>query len=136
MPLTSIPIPLPLNPFPLPSHPALDFYTLYGQKFPKTPEQWKTTNWEDFYSKDYGPFPTITREMLSLNIVSDSEKGTHEIHAEFLTKLPSSKGVVELPQAFVYTLGEADEGKGTSGWQIRELRCYYDLRTWEGAGGK
>lgn len=85
------------------------------------------------------PFTTpISRDLKSLIIVSDDEKGTHEIHAEFLTKLPveGGEGVVELPQSFVYVLGEADEGKGLDGLQIRELRNFYDVGVWERAAAR
>lgn len=69
-------------------------------------------------------------------MVSDDEKATHTIHIEVLTKLPVEGKAVDWPQAFAYTLGKADEGKGTVGLQFRELRCYYDLGIWEEAVGK
>lgn len=34
--------------------------------------------------------------------------------------------VVEVPQSFIHTLGNADEGKGTDGLQIRQLRNYFE----------
>lgn len=43
------------------------------------------------------------------------------------------KAVVVVPQSFVYTVRKADQGEGTEGLQFRELRCFYDLRTLEGA---
>ncbi|KAM3422773.1 hypothetical protein BST61_g255 [Cercospora zeina] len=73
------------------------------------------------------------------------EKYEYSIHVEFMTRLYTTSttaaadndkdvAVVEVPQSFVYVLGEAEgEGKGTLGLQIRELRNYYDLRTLEGA---
>lgn len=79
--------------------------------------------------------PKLDRDLISMIIVSDDERGTHAIHTVWLTRLPAygGKRTVELPQAFVHTLGKADEGKGTMGMQIRELRNYYDYGVWERA---
>ena len=159
MTLTALAVPLPLTPESVNAHIALQFYSAYGQKFPKTEEQWQTQDFEEFYSADcktilvdhsvlsggaaswqyfrklYLKYPKVERDILSIIVVSDDAAETHKIHAEFLTKLHTAKGVVELPQSFVYTLGKADEGKGTLGLQFRELRNYYDLRTLEEALG-
>lgn len=162
MPLKALAIPLPITPEVIQSHPALQFYAIYGRKFPTTDSQWQTQDFEEFYSADcktilpnnkvlstgqtgwdffrrlYSTFPKVERELRSGIVVSDEEvEGKYEIHVEFITKLfTAEKGVVELPQSFVYVLGKADEGKGTLGLQIRELRNYYDLRTLEEALGE
>lgn len=72
--------------------------------------------------------------MLSMIVVTEGES-LYRIHAEFITKLQveGEERMVESPQAFVYTLGQADAEKGTQGMQFRELRNYYDLRTLESA---
>ena len=72
--------------------------------------------------------------MLSMILVTEGES-LYKFHVEIITKLQAEGGkrVVEVPQAFVYTLGMADAGKGTQGLQFRELRNYYDLRTLESA---
>ncbi|PPJ57227.1 hypothetical protein CBER1_02782 [Cercospora berteroae] len=173
MPLKALAIPLPITPEVVQSHPALQFYAIYGRKFPTTDSQWQTQDFEEFYSSDcktllpnnkilstgeagwehfrrlYSTFPKVERELRSgIVVYSDDEdkgkwKGKYEIHVEFITKLYTTAddekdggGVVELPQSFVYVLGKADEGKGTLGLQIRELRNYYDLRTLEEALGE
>ncbi|KAK4631758.1 hypothetical protein CLAFUW4_03115 [Fulvia fulva] len=151
-------VPLPIRPESANSHPALRFYAEYGQNFPKTEEAWATTPWESYYSADcrmrmvdgtyieggakcwqffrklYARFPAVEREMLSMIVVTEGES-LYRIHAEFITKLQveGEERMVESPQAFVYTLGQADAEKGTQGMQFRELRNYYDLRTLESA---
>ncbi|KAI5367402.1 Putative NTF2-like domain superfamily protein [Septoria linicola] len=174
MPQSALVVPLPLSPSTLPNHPALQFYSTYGQNFPQTDSQRDTQEFEAFYSADcktilpnykiieggqaswnffrklYAKFPKVEREILSLVVVSsdDGDGGgnkKHSIHAELMTKLylegqagekDGRSEVVHVPQSFVYVLGKADAGKGTLGWQIRELRNYYDLRTMEGALGE
>ncbi|KAF2216272.1 hypothetical protein CERZMDRAFT_93567 [Cercospora zeae-maydis SCOH1-5] len=186
MPLTALAIPLPITPTIINSHPALQFYAIYGQNFPTTASQWQQqppNYWEAFYAADcktflvdgtvlttgeasweyfrtlYSRFPKVERELKSGIVVSSSDqdeddevggggKYKNSIHVELTTKLFPSVAdegdddvvvAVELPQSFVYVLGKADEkeeeedGKGTLGLQIRELRNYYDLRTLEGA---
>lgn len=159
MPQTVFTVPFPLNPAFIKDHPVLQFYALYGQKFPKTKEQWETVPFEDWYAKDcqtilvdgtiisggqeswdyfrnlYARFPKVEREVLSFIVVGDDEKHEYKLHANFNTKLfaDGGKRIVEVPQSFVYTVGRADAGKGTDGFQFRELRNYYDLRTLESA---
>lgn len=86
-------------------------------------EMWK------FFGSLYSAFPKVTRDLLSFIVVSDDDAGTHQIHTQFVTSLhldASGQRKIDVPQAFVYTLGKADEGKGTEGLQFVELRNYYD----------
>jgi hypothetical protein len=64
-------------------------------------------------------------------IVSDDESGNSTLFGEFATSLVRTDGKgakeeVKLPQAFVYEIREAEEGKGWGGLQIWEIRCYFD----------
>ncbi|SMQ47988.1 unnamed protein product [Zymoseptoria tritici ST99CH_1A5] len=149
----------PLTPEAVCSHPVLGFYAAYGQAFPKTPEEWRTVPFEDWYSADcqtiqvngtvidggeqswdffrrlYASFPKVEREVLSFIVEEDETNQVYKLHATFTTKLFADEGrrIVEVPQSFIYTLGKADPGKGTQGLQFRELRNYYDMRTLESA---
>lgn len=160
MPQTAFPVSFPLDPDFIKDHTVLQFYEAYGKSFPKTQEEWETVPFENWYSTScktilvdntiiptgqeswnyfrnlYARFPKVEREVLSFIVVGDDEKQEWKLHAEFRTKLFVGKGgerEVVVPQSFVYTVGRADEGKGTMELQFRELRNYYDLRTLEGA---
>jgi hypothetical protein len=76
----------------------------------------------------YGPFEKVTRDMRSLTLVSNAETKTHNLHIELITTCHPGNGrdPLPLPQAFCYVIAQADEGKGTDGWQFHGLRCYYD----------
>lgn len=115
----------------LPDHPALDFYAKYGKDFQEhfhtcDPEKYYNANclmyavdrakmhgastmW-NFFGTLYADFPHVSREWISMIIVSDDEAGRHTIHAEMLTTVyPQGKehrGIV-IPQSFVYVLGKA-----------------------------
>lgn len=149
----------PLEPEAITKHPILQFYAAYAQNFPKTQEQWETVPFDDWYAEDcktilvdstiirggqkswnyfrnlYSRFPRVEREVLSFIVVADEERKEYKLHADFNTKLHADGGsrIVEVPQSFVYTVGKADDGKGTNGFQFRELRNFYDLRTLESA---
>ncbi|KAK3664875.1 hypothetical protein LTR22_004181 [Elasticomyces elasticus] len=142
MSVTSLAFQGPLPPsFWVHEHPALHFYRTYLKDFG---ENYSTAQPEAYYAKDYGSvidggiweyvgrelyggFQKVSREMLSLIVVSNDEAGTHDIHINLVTSLHKSEhNKVDLPQAFTYTLGKADEAKGTLGLQFRKLRCYYD----------
>jgi hypothetical protein len=87
----------------------------------------------------YTPFPKVTREFRSLIVVSDEEAGTHSIHIEITTSLyidESGQERVDVPQSFTYEVGKANEGKGTHGFQFREIRCYYDMALIKNAKAK
>lgn len=151
MTISTIALSAPINPSAWPDHPALRFYATYGKQFS---EHFGTTQAQDFYAASckmhavdqsvleggevlwkyfaslYSAFPRVTRDFLTLIVVSDDEAGTHTIHIEIITTLyldAQGERKVNVPQAFVYVLGKADEGKGTYGLQFRELRCYYDM---------
>jgi hypothetical protein len=149
----------PLTEDAIKSHPVLSFYSAYGQAFPKTPEQWKTVPYDDWYAEDcqtilvdgtvisggkpsweffrklYARFPKVERDVLSFIVEADDDKQLYKLHANFNTRLFADEGkrIVEVPQSFIYTLGRADPEKGTQGFQFRELRNYYDMRTMESA---
>lgn len=80
---TALPIPLPLTPSTTPSHPALQFYIIYGQKFPKTPEQWKTQPYDELYSAD-------CRIIKTDNSAVEGGEASWEFFRKFcITSLPS-----------------------------------------------
>ncbi|TKA30109.1 hypothetical protein B0A50_02828 [Salinomyces thailandicus] len=150
MPLSTLALTSPNDATTWPDHPALQFYATYGQDFTQA---FQSTSPERYYAADcqmhavdnsilkggevlwqyfgqlYPMFPKVTRNFLSIVIVSDNS-GTHEMHNEMITTLyldAQGNEKVEVPQAFTYTIGQADEGKGTYGLQFRKLRCYYDM---------
>jgi hypothetical protein len=121
----------PISVASLPDHPALNFYTIYGKDFTENfrtldPEKYYNANckmyvvdgsemqgagnmWK-FFGSLYADFPHVSREYLTMILVSDDEAGTHRIHAEIITTVyPKGKdhAGVPVPQAFVYTLGKA-----------------------------
>jgi len=68
---------------------------------------------------------------VSMTIVSDDESGNSTLFGEFVTGLARADGngpkvEVKLPQAFVYEIRKAEEGKGWGGLQIWDIRCYFD----------
>ncbi|CZT19008.1 uncharacterized protein RCC_04853 [Ramularia collo-cygni] len=159
MPQRVFTVSFPLDAEFIKDHQVLQFYAAYGKAFPKNNEEWATVSFEDWYAKDcktilvdgttksggqeswdyfqnlYARFPKVERDVLSFIVVADDERHEYKLHANFNTKLFADGGsrVVEVPQSFVYTVGKSDAGKGTDGFQFRELRNYYDLRTLEGA---
>lgn len=132
------------------SHPALEFYAKYTKD---VKENFRTLDPEKYYnarckmyltdhslvegsdnlwkfvSDLYSKFPKVTRDLITLIVVSDYENETHRLHLEIITSLHAAEDAqpTKIPQSFVYTLGKADEGKGTDGFQVCELRCYYDF---------
>ncbi|KAK3074274.1 hypothetical protein LTR53_003435 [Teratosphaeriaceae sp. CCFEE 6253] len=111
------------------NHLALRFYTAYFKDFG---QNHGTADPEAYYAADcpmtmpngstihggiwtyvgrelYGGFSRVSREMLSFILVSDDEARTHEIHIQLVTSLHTGDRRVDLPQAFTYTLGRADE---------------------------
>ncbi|TKA82691.1 hypothetical protein B0A55_01497 [Friedmanniomyces simplex] len=130
MSLTSLAFSAPLPPsIWTHDHPALRFYAAYLQDFS---QHYDTADPEAYYAPDckmimpdgsivkggiweyvgrelYGAFLKVTREMLSLIVVSDEEAGTHDIHIQLVTSLNTGDSRVDLPQAFTYTVGKADE---------------------------
>ena len=134
-------------------NPILAFYSSYGRAF-SAPSSRDTTPPTDFYASTsvlrnidnstisgaqaiwdyhielYKPFEKVEHEFVSMTIVSDDESGNSTLFGEFVTGLVRSDGkeevTVKLPQAFVYEIREAEEGKGRGGLQIWEIRCYFD----------
>ena len=138
--------------------PAMKFYSKYANDFGKN---FNTTEADRYYADDckvtmpdnsvidmnqgsrglwqffgrglYGMFPRVERNILSLIVVSDDQKGTHDIYMQTITSLHTGEETVDVPQSFTYTLGKADVGKGTDGLQFRALRCFYDRSLIESA---
>ena len=131
MTINTIVLNAPISLASLPNHPALNFYTTYGKDFNQNfhtcdPEKYYNAScmmyavdrsemqgasamWK-FFGSLYADFPHVSREFLTMIVVSDDEAGTHRIHAEIITTLyPKGKvyAGVAVPQAFVYTLGKA-----------------------------
>jgi hypothetical protein len=131
-------------------HPILNFYTKYLEafkdlfgtdpsrfysanslfRFPNGTELRGNTKIWAYYQQVYGnafkQSPTIP---ITINITSGESDGVKTLVLECTRFLlgPDDEKVAELPQAFVYQIGPADEGAGTDGWQIHEIRCYYEL---------
>ncbi|KAE8381700.1 hypothetical protein BDV26DRAFT_254887 [Aspergillus bertholletiae] len=82
----------------------------------------------DYYIHLYGQFEKCAHEVISMTALSNDETGTHTLLVETINHLHlrDNKGVVPLPQAFAYEISEAEEGAGTAGLQIWELRCYFE----------
>jgi hypothetical protein len=95
----------------------------------------------DYYIELYKPFEKVEHEIVGMTIVSDEESGNSTLFGEFVTGLVRADGKgakeeVKLPQAFVYEIRQAEEGKGWGGLQIWEIRCYFDRGVLREAGGK
>ena len=150
MTITTLALTAPIPTSAWSDHPALIFYAKYGVEFGENhdtcePEKYYNTAcmmyhtdrstlqgagklWS-FFGSLYESFPRVTRDILTLLVVSDDEAGTHRIHAEvqnqhqpytmlaciltwnqmvttLYTKGGSGSGVA-VPQTFVYTLGKA-----------------------------
>lgn len=131
MTITTLILKPPIDLNALPDHPALKFYTKYGKDFQ---EHFHTCDSEKYYNANclmyavdrskmhgagmmwnffgtlYADFPHVSREWISMIIVSDDEVGTHDIHAEILTTVyphgRHHRGIL-IPQSFVYVLGKA-----------------------------
>ena len=93
----------------------------------------------DYYIELYKSFEKVEHEIVSMTIVSDDESGKSTLFGEFVTGLVRADGKgakeVKLPQAFVYEIREAEDGKGRGGLQIWEIRCYFDRGILREAGG-
>jgi hypothetical protein len=81
-----------------------------------------------FYRQIYVPFKKSPAECLSLHLDSDDTTSIHMLHVETIRSLydVDDKLVSTIPQYFIYTIGVADDGAGTDGFQIKGVRCYYD----------
>lgn len=131
MTITTIALTAPIPPSVWSDHPALIFYGKYGKDFSDNhttcdPEKYYNaackmyrtdrsilqgaTNMWTFFGSLYNAFPRVTRDILTLLVVSDDEAGTHCIHAEMVTTLYPRGGNgagVAVPQSFVYKIGKA-----------------------------
>ncbi|KAL7895883.1 hypothetical protein HDV63DRAFT_411645 [Trichoderma sp. SZMC 28014] len=147
---TTLSLSAPISLSSLPAlHPVLAFYAKYGKDFQdlaNTPAEAYYTHdayinlphgasftgrdriWA-FYKQMYGTFRANPIEQFyTLTVVSDTA-GTHTLHMEYVRGLHSHDGssIIRVPQVFVYEIGPATEGEGTDGFQIRGVRCYYDV---------
>ncbi|PYI12607.1 hypothetical protein BO78DRAFT_435073 [Aspergillus sclerotiicarbonarius CBS 121057] len=92
----------------------------------------------DYYIEMYGRFERCGYEVISVMAVTDTDtdegkrEEKHTLIVECTTSLYLKGGgagrKVSLPQAFVYEIGNAEEGegKGEDGLQIWRLRVYFD----------
>jgi hypothetical protein len=129
MTLNTLALTAPIPASPWSEHPALVIYRRYDKDFSQNLDTCdlekyynagcklyhtdrslaqRAGNLWSFFGSLYTGFPYFTREALTLLVVSDSQAGTHTIHAEMVTTL-FSRGKdhegVAVPQTFVYTLG-------------------------------
>ncbi|KZV91740.1 hypothetical protein EXIGLDRAFT_719045 [Exidia glandulosa HHB12029] len=131
-------------------HPALTFYATYSKTFGE-PNFFQNVSFDQFYADDAIQYDTDGKvirggraiwagyeelykpvgqkhDTKSWIIVSDSEKGTHEIHVEMIStfQAPGRSDTLAIPRIFIYTVGKADEGKGTFGFQHRQIKSFWD----------
>ena len=90
----------------------------------------------DYYIQLYKPFE-VDHEIVSMTVVTDEDSGDNTLIGEFVTGLARNdrKETVKLPQAFVYEIRKAEEGKGSGGLQIWAIRCYFDRGLLKEAAG-
>jgi hypothetical protein len=139
----------PLGPSTISSHPILSWYAKYAIDFntaktTTSPRKYYASTatlvhpdnssisgaqqiW-DYYISLYGQFERCNHEVISVTVLSNGQTEKHTIIVEVTTLLTpkGGTGVVSLPQAFVYEIAEAEQGHGTGGLQIWNLRCYFD----------
>ncbi|CAI7670252.1 unnamed protein product [Penicillium discolor] len=82
----------------------------------------------DYYIDIYGQFERCVHDLISIIVLSDEESGKHTVIVETTNNLhlKDGKGIVPVPQAFVYDIAKSEEGCGTDGLQIWKLKCYFD----------
>ncbi|KAJ5372539.1 hypothetical protein N7517_004545 [Penicillium concentricum] len=82
----------------------------------------------DYYIDLYGQFERCAHDLISISVLSDETAGKHTMIVETTNNLhlKDGKGIVPLPQAFVYEIAKSEEGSGTDGLQIWEVKCYFD----------
>lgn len=83
----------------------------------------------DDYIYLWGDFDHLTRDIRSINVVSDDETKTHVFHLEVVTEchLKNGKGVVSVPTCFVYTAKKADPKETDEEYQFYQIRSYLDI---------
>ncbi|KXG46027.1 uncharacterized protein PGRI_048830 [Penicillium griseofulvum] len=81
----------------------------------------------DYYIDLYGQFERCAHNLISISVLSDETSGKHTVIVETTNKLhlKHGKGVVPLPQAFVYEIAKSEEA-GTDGLKIWQVKCYFD----------
>ncbi|KAK5123466.1 hypothetical protein LTR85_002504 [Meristemomyces frigidus] len=136
-----------------PAGPAVRFYTTYLQKvWSNECAGLFTTPYDDFYAKDmehvftdgrveigghacweffrdyYGEYKKCSQEGISWMVIAEEGKQFYEMWGQSVMKFTFKGSEVEhaVPRFFCYTIGKADEGKGTDGLQVRKLRDYYN----------
>ncbi|KAJ5970720.1 uncharacterized protein N7479_000638 [Penicillium vulpinum] len=82
----------------------------------------------DYYIELYGQFERCAHDLISISVLSDETSGKHTMIVQTTNNLhlKDGKGIVPLPQAFVYEIAEAEEGAGMDDLQIWEVKCYFD----------
>lgn len=92
----------------------------------------------DYCISLYRPAEKCTREVISMILLTENQSGRLVLHVEVTTQLHSKKDLcpVQIPQAFVYEIAEAESGCGTDGLQIWGIRCYFDKGLLENHTGK
>ncbi|KAJ5154503.1 uncharacterized protein N7500_009942 [Penicillium coprophilum] len=82
----------------------------------------------DYYITLYGQFERCVHDLISIFVLSDETSGKHTMIVETTNNLhlKDGKGIVPLPQAFVYEIAKSEDGSGTDDLQIWEVKCYFD----------
>lgn len=78
-------------------------------------------------SKDFEPFDRLVHEVIELRGIEE-EDGKFVVYGQYLTyfRLKGEKNEIIAPRFFVWTIGEAEEGMGTDGYQIFEESVFWD----------
>ncbi|KAH8695411.1 hypothetical protein BGW36DRAFT_361108 [Talaromyces proteolyticus] len=82
----------------------------------------------DYYISLYGQFEKCSYELISAIVLNDDQSGKHTllVQVKNLLHLEGDRGTVTVPQAFTYEIAKAEDGSGTDGLQIWQIRCYFD----------
>ena len=83
--------------------------------------------WE-FFRKYYGQYDSVTQDSIAWVVIAKGGDNGYELWGQSLMhfKFEGSEKERSVPRFFCYTIGKADEGKGTDGLQVRMLRDYYN----------
>lgn len=136
-----------------PDHPALKWYLHYHSVFDadlpalaKTPTRFYNSHAINYgadgvkvegaqaifddYLRLWGWCDHLTRDIRSIIVVTNEEKGEHVLHLEVVTNchMKGGKGVVAVPTQFVYTARPAKETANDGGLEFVELRSYLDTK--------
>ncbi|KAK5135327.1 hypothetical protein LTR08_005431 [Meristemomyces frigidus] len=82
----------------------------------------------DFFRQYYGEYDFCTQDAIAWTVIVLEENQGYELWGQSVMKFKFKSSGTEhaLPRFFCYTIGKADEGKGTDGLQVRKLRDYYN----------